>query len=89
MANLFRASIVLKFDDRELIVRELEVETLIKAQRKEIELTDEVLIMECSGVAKQELGLEAYEDIMKAIDTLHKGVFQTQVDPENEATKKN
>lgn len=87
MANLYRASKVLKFDDQELIVRELEVETLIKAQRGEITLTDDVLIMECCGTKKADLTLKAYEDIMTAINELHKDVFDQGEDEEDDSKK--
>lgn len=76
MSSLYRRSKVLKFDDSEITVRELEVSVLLLAQRGEIELTDSVLLQECTGLKKDEIGLNAYNEIMSAIDTMHKDLFK-------------
>ena len=77
MSALFRKSKVLEFEGGEKVtVRELEVSTLLLAQRGELELSDDVLIKECTGLNKIDLGLDAYNEIIAAIDALHADVFE-------------
>ncbi len=76
MSSLYRRSKLLKFDDSEITVRELEVSVLLRSQRGEIELTDEVLLQECAGLQRDEIGLNAYNEIMSAIDAMHKDLFE-------------
>lgn len=92
MSNALRSSKTLEFDDQKIIVRELEVDILISAQNGELELTTEVLIMECCGINKSDLTLKAYNEVMNAINELHKEVFEqpeSEGDQDQEESKKN
>lgn len=77
MASLYRKSKILEFDDSESItVIELEVSVLMLAERGELELTDEVLIKECTGLNKSDLNMESYTLVLSTIDALHRDVFE-------------
>lgn len=92
MASLYRKSKVLEFDDGESVtVRELEVSVLVMAQRGEIELTEERLIKECAGLEKSDIGIDAYNEIMDAIDKMHSDVFENSEEgkEDDDSSKKN
>ena len=92
MASLYRRSKVLEFEGGEKVtVSELEVSTLLLAQRGELELSDDVLIKECTGLDKSKLSLEAYNEIVSAIDELHDDLFEKKEESEedNTSSKKN
>ena len=89
MASLYRKCKKLEFDDGESItVRELEVSTLLKAQHGEVELSDDVLIKECTGLNKEDLSIEAYNKIVSAIDELHADTFENKTDSKDEESPK-
>ncbi len=92
MASLYRKSKVLEFEDGEKVtVSELEVSILLLAQRGEIELSDEVLIRECTGLEKDRLSLESYNEILSTIDDLHSDLFEQNKESkeDDESSKKN
>ncbi|MCD6432964.1 MAG: hypothetical protein J7L21_02890 [Sulfurimonas sp.] len=85
--GLFRKSVKLTFEEKEITIKEISVEVLLKVESGEITLDNAFLLNECAGLDIEKISPIAYKPIMEKIDSLHKDYFETE-ESEDETVKK-